>query len=456
MALTRNRSIEHQFLSFINTEQLFSQTDCILLTVSGGLDSVVMAELFRTAGFQYSIAHVNFELRGAESDEDEAFVSALAERHGVRFHTARLPAKQQAEEQGVSTQMAARHLRYAWFEQLAEEFGYAGIATAHHQDDVLETILINLVRGTGLTGLRGIPIRQGRIIRPLWFADRETLGDYAQKKKLVWREDSSNVSDKYRRNRLRHQVIPILKEMNPSLLQTLQTTVARLQSADKLVDEEMLRSWEELAENRPEGVFLSIQQLLIQQEWAFRLSEWLKPYGFHYVQIDPITEAVRGDGFGQKFQSATHQVLRDRDHLVVSELQSALNKEVDLPEIPSGDVSIFNHFYLRFEIIETLDGFQIPLNPDVACLDADRISGPLTVRRWQTGDRFQPLGMNGRQSVGNFLTNQKVALTDRGATWVLLAGEAIAWLIGYRPDDRFRVTDQTRKILKIERRFVGQ
>ena len=456
MALARNRAMEHQFLSFINTEQLFSQTDCILLTVSGGLDSVVMAELFRTAGFQYGIAHVNFQLRGAESDEDEAFVRALAEQHGVRFHTTCLPAKPQAEEQGISTQMAARHLRYAWFEQLAEAFGYARIATAHHQDDVLETILINLVRGTGLTGLRGIPIRQGRIIRPLWFADRETIGDYAHQKHLVWREDSSNSSDKYRRNRLRHQVIPILKEMNPSLLQTLQTSVARLQSADELIDEEMRRSWEEMAENRPEGVFLSIHQLLNQQQWAFRLSEWLKPYGFQYVQMGPLAEAVRGDGFGQKFQSATHQVLRDRDYLVLSALQSIANQEIRLDEIPSGDVAIFDHFYLRFEIIETLDGFQIPPNPDMACLDADRVHGPLTIRRWQTGDRFQPLGMKGKQSVGNFLTNQKVSLTDRRSVWVLVAGDAIAWVIGYRPDDRFRVTDQTRKILKIERRFVGQ
>ena len=456
MALARNRAIEHQFLSFINTEQLFSQTDCILLTVSGGLDSVVMAELFRTAGFRYGIAHVNFQLRGAESDEDEAFVKALAERHRVPFHTTRLPAKQQAQEKGISTQMAARHLRYAWFEQLAEEYGYAGIATAHHQDDVLETILINLVRGTGLTGLRGIPIRQGRIIRPLWFADRETVGDYAREKELVWREDSSNASDKYRRNRLRHQVIPILKEMNPNLLQTLQTTVARLQSADELVDGEMRRSWEEMAENRPEGVFLSIQQLLNQREWAFRLSEWLKPYGFQYVQMDPLAEAVRGDGFGQKFQSATHQVLRDRDYLVISELQSVTNQHIELIEIPSGEVAVSDHFYLRFEIRESLDGFQIPSNHEIACLDADRIFWPLTIRHWQTGDRFQPLGMKGKQSVGNFLTNQKVSLTDRRSAWVVVAGDAIVWLIGYRPDDRFRITDQTRKILKIERRLVGQ
>ncbi|RYD86501.1 MAG: tRNA lysidine(34) synthetase TilS, partial [Sphingobacteriales bacterium] len=337
-----------------------------------------------------------------------------------------------------------RHLRYAWFEQLAEEFGYAGIATAHHQDDVLETILINLVRGTGLTGLRGIPIRQGRIIRPLWFADRETIGDYAREKDLVWREDSSNTSDKYRRNRLRHQAIPILKEMNPSLLQTLQTTVARLQSADQLLEEEMRRSWEEMAENRPEGVFLSIQQLLNQREWVFRLSEWLKPYGFQYVQIAPLAEAVRADGFGQKFQSATHQVLRDRDYLVISALQSVADQEIRLVELPSGDLSVSDHFSLRFEIIESLNAFQIPPNPDIACLDADRISWPLIIRRWQTGDRFQPLGMKGKQSVGNFLTNHKVSLTDRRFAWVVVAGDVIAWLIGYRPDDRFRVTDQTR------------
>lgn len=450
MALARNKAIERQFLRFINNEQLFSQTDCILLAISGGVDSVVMAELFRLAGFQYGMAHVNFQLRGADSEADEAFVKALAERHGVRFHTVRLPPGQQAEESGSSTQMAARKLRYDWFEQLAVEFSYDRIATAHHQDDVLETILLNLVRGTGLTGLRGIPIRQGRIIRPMWFASRKQIKDYAFEHDLQWREDSSNLSDKYRRNQLRHHVIPVLKELNPNVLQTLQKTVTRLNSADALVDREIERSWIEIAQIRSEGVFVSIQEVENQNEWEFLLSEWLKPYGFQYGQIDPIVEAIRSTGFGQIFYSATHRVIRDREFLIIEPLQSATDQSVLLSEIPSGNVSVFDRFDLKFDLIDKPAGFQIPANQHAVFLDAERIHWPLTLRRWQKGDRFQPLGMKGSQTVGNYLTNRKVSVAERRDSWVLVSGGQIAWLIGYRPDDRFRISDQTTRILKIE------
>jgi tRNA(Ile)-lysidine synthase len=410
-----------------------------------------MAELFRIAGFRYGIAHVNFQLRGTDSDDDQAFVKALADRHGVRFHTVRLPAKPQSEELGVSTQMAARQLRYEWFAQVANEFGYDAIATAHHQDDVLETILLNFVRGTGLTGLRGIPVRQGKLVRPLWFADRAAIEQYALKNGLEWREDSSNLSDYYRRNQLRHQLIPILKEMNPNLLQTLQTTIARLKSADILVDQEIHRSWKEIAVNRQDGVFLSIQQIIVQPEWEYRLSEWLKPYGFQYVQIPPIVEAIKSAGFGQKFYSTTHRVIRDREFLIVEELQIVESESIELDSLPAEEVTIFDNYSLRFTLIDNKGGFQIPQNQQIACLDADLIQWPLTIRRWQTGDRFRPLGLKGHQTVGNFLTNAKVSIDNRRKASVILSEDKIVWLIGYRPDDRFRITDQTKKILKIER-----
>ncbi|RAJ99819.1 tRNA(Ile)-lysidine synthase [Larkinella arboricola] len=456
MALLQNGALERRFLSFINREQLFDQTDCILLTISGGLDSVVMAELFRSAGLRYGMAHVNFQLRGAESEGDEAFVKELAEQHGVRFHTVRLAAKNESEAQGISTQMAARKLRYDWFEQVAEEFDYARIATAHHQDDVLETILLNLVRGTGLTGLKGVPVRQGRIIRPLWFADRTMIEAYAQNGGIRWREDSSNASDKYHRNRLRHQVVPVLKEINPNLLETLQTTVARLRSADALVDAEIRRSWEKLAEMRPEGIFLSIEQLLLLEEWEYRLAEWLKPYGFQYAQLGDMAETVRADGFGQQFYSATHLLIRDRDYLMIKPRQAAPAQTLILDAIPATTLNVFGQYELYFELIPRSGDFQIPVDSNIACLDAERIQWPLTIRIWQNGDRFRPLGVKGHQTVGNFLTNRKVTIAERQSARVLVSGDRIAWLVGYRPDDYFRITDQTRTILKIERRFPAQ
>ncbi|GAB3270524.1 tRNA lysidine(34) synthetase TilS [Larkinella harenae] len=447
-------ALEPQFLSFIRTRHLFSPEQRILLTVSGGLDSVVMTELFRRAGFVYGIAHVNFQLRGLESDQDEDFVRALAAQHGVQFHTVRKPTTQKADEWGVSTQMAARTLRYEWFDQLADEFGYERVATAHHQDDVLETILLNLVRGTGLSGLLGIPVRQGRIIRPLWFANRSILEQYALHHALHWREDSSNTSDYYRRNRLRHQLIPVLKAINPNLLQTLQTTIARLQSADTLVENVLNHSWNELVVHRSGKVLLDISRLVLLPEWEFQLSEWLKPYGFHYAQLAPIADAVQHTNFGQRFYSATHQLLRDRQLLVIEPKILADDKPIVLPALPTEAVPVFDQYRLQFELIDKSDDFQIPVNPHVACLDADKMEWPLTIRRWQSGDRFRPLGLRGSQTVGDFLTNHKISLSDRSSVTVLTTTSQIAWLIGYRPDDRFRITTHTQKVLLIEQRSI--
>lgn len=453
--MSNKNKLLDRFVRFIEHHNLFTDGQPVLLTVSGGLDSVVMAELFRRAGFPYGIAHVNFQLRATESDEDETFVNELADRHGVRFHTTRVPTKERADELGVSTQMAARQLRYDWFETVATESGYDRIATAHHQDDVLETLLLNLIRGTGLTGLRSIPVQQGRIIRPLWFADRTQIAEFANEHALLWREDSSNASDHYRRNRLRHQVVPVLKSMNPSLLQTLQTTVTRLQSADALVDQEIRRSWEQLAENRPTGVALPIQQLIALPEWEYRLGEWLKPYGFQYAQIGPVADAVRSAGFGQTFYSETHQLTRDRDFLLIELRQSADQQPLVLESIPASDLNVFGHFSLRFEWIDKTADFQPLADPRFAFLDADQIQWPMTIRFFQPGDRFRPLGMKGAQTVGNFLTNQKVTLAARRTAAVLLSGDQVIWLIGYRLDDRFRITSQTRKILKIEQKLTS-
>lgn len=452
MQTGKQGDLDDKFVAFVRTKQLFDPAHRVLLAVSGGLDSVVMAELFRKAGFLYAIAHVNFQLRGADSEEDVVFVRALAERHQVPFYTVCLPPGRQADEQGVSTQMAARQLRYAWFEKVAQESGFQCVATAHHQDDVFETILLNLVRGTGLTGLRGIPMRQGRIIRPLWFTDRTSIQEYAETNNLSWREDTSNASDYYRRNQLRHQVIPVLKTINPGLLQTTQSTIARLQSADHLIDQEIQRSWEALAQIRSDGIFLSIAKLVALVEWEFRLSEWLKSYGFQYVQISPIVEAIQATGFGQVFLSSTHRVFRDREFLIITPRLTEEKFEIPLAQFPAHAVNVFDLFSLHFELIGRTDDFQLPTDPATACFDADRIPWPLTIRRWQEGDRFRPLGLNGSQTVGNFLTNRKVPLFDRRSIFVLTSGEQIVWLIGYRPDDRFRVTDTTQKVLKIELR----
>jgi len=412
---------------------------------------VVMVDLFGKAGLRFAVAHVNFGLRGPESDEDELFVRQLASQHKAPFHTIRVNTRQVAATAGISTQMAARQLRYDWFEKLADEFGYAAIATAHHQDDVLETVLINLTRGTGLAGLRGMPVRQGRIIRPLWFTDRAAIEQYAKEQNLRWREDSSNASDYYPRNRLRHQVVPVLKELNSNLTHTLQTTLERLQAAEALVRQEVDDSWQKMAQERPDGIYIPVDKLTSLREWPFRLSEWLRPYGFLYEQIAPIVEAIK-KGAGQQFFSSTHRVIRDRAFLAIQERNREEWLPVVLNELPANEVPIGKGGSLTFQLLEKTPQFIIPNNPRIACLDADRVQWPLIIRPWEEGDRFHPLGMQGSQTVGNFFTNRKVPVTERESAWVMLSGESksMAWLIGYRPDHRFRLTGQTQRILRVE------
>jgi len=442
------------FLSFINKQQLFGPTDSILLAVSGGLDSVVMTELFREIGQPIGLAHVNFGMRGAESDGDEAFVRTLGEQLGVAVYVRHADTESFARERGISIQMAARELRYTWFNELAQAEGYAGIATAHHRDDAIETVLLNMTRGTGLAGLLGIAPKTGRLVRPLLFADRAELELYARERSLRWREDASNASDHYRRNRLRHAVLPVLRELNPALSETMATNIDRWKGAAALVRAEVEHSWQALAAPWEGGFRLPVEAVRQLPEWPFRLAEWLRPVGFAYEQTQSIAEALRSDRFGQVFASPTHLVLRDRDFLIIQPFGAEdAPSEICLDSLPEETVvNLGGPFQLRLQPPAPVDGMPVPRLASVAWLDADQLQFPLTIRPWRSGDRFHPLGLQGSQTIGNFLTNQKIPLAERARVWVLLSGERVAWVIGYRIDNRFRLTGQTCRVVRIELR----
>ncbi|RYC70281.1 tRNA lysidine(34) synthetase TilS [Spirosoma sordidisoli] len=440
-----------RFLKFINENKLIAPPNAVLLAVSGGLDSMVMAHLFHQSGLPFAVAHVNFGLRGAESDADAAFVENSAQAYGVPFHLTRVDTATIAAGRGMSIQMAARDLRYSWFTELVRQHGYTAVATAHHQNDVLETILLNLTRGTGLAGLRGILPRQGEVIRPLLFATRDELAAYAHEASTPYREDSSNADDKYARNRIRHRVVPVLTELNPALLtETLPRSLEKLRAADRLLEHQLAQSWQAVAEQQAGRIWLPAHKLIDVRESAFQLGEWLSSYGFRADQVNAML-ACLSQATGQVFQSASHRVVHDRlasgqTGLSLEPLSQLDEYAIILHDWPVAPIEVAEQFELVVELVERTDGFSIPADPSVACLDADQLRFPLTVRPWHLGDRIQPLGMKGTKLISDLLNSNKLPRLERERIAVLVSDSEIAWVIGHRISHRFRITEQTRRI----------
>ena len=457
--------LEQRFLAFINDNRLLDPARPTLLAVSGGLDSVVMAGLFSHTGLPFAIAHVNFGLRGAESEADAVFVQNRADQYGVPFHLTRVDTAAVAAEQGISIQMAARELRYAWFAELLHEHGYGAIATAHHQNDVLETVLLNLTRGTGLAGLRGMSVRQGNVIRPLLFALRDDLTDYAHEHSLTFREDSSNADDKYARNAIRHHVVPVLTGLNPSLLrETLPRTLSKLQVTERIVQTELDSAWLRTVQYEERFIFLPTNKLLDLPEPAFYLAEWLKPYGFLSDQTDAML-ATLGRETGQQFTSPTYRIVHERvandrytadgektatiAGLLLEPLPALTPYEINLSCWPDVPITVPGVGLLHVDQFDRPANFQFPTDSTIACFDADKLVFPLIIRPWKTGDRFRPLGMRGTKLVSDLLNDLKLTRTEREQTAVLLSGNQIAWVIGRRMTHEFRVTDATQRIISV-------
>ncbi|MFD2572749.1 tRNA lysidine(34) synthetase TilS [Spirosoma soli] len=440
--------LERDFLGFINDKCLFKPTDCVLLAVSGGLDSVVMAEVFHRTGQPFAIAHVNFGLRGTESDADAAFVQNKAKQYGVPFHSIRVETALVAAQRGISIQMAARELRYDWFAQLLRDHSYACVATAHHQNDVLETMLLNLIRGTGLAGLHGIAARQGDVVRPLLFATRDDLSAYADENGLLFREDSSNADDKYARNRLRHQVVPVFSALNPGLWQTLPRTIERLRAAEALMQAELARSWQETAEQEGEQIRLPIHKLRALPEQVFQLAAWLKPFGFTGNQVEQITMSLERE-VGQVFLSASHRLVHERIALLLEPLPTQIDYEIVINDWANTVIEVGDQFTLRIEQLAKPDDFRPSADATIACLDADRLTFPLTIRPWRLGDRVRPLGLQGHKLVSDLLNDLKLTRSEREQTAVLLSGAQIAWVIGRRIAHPFRITEQTKRMARL-------
>lgn len=436
------------FKSYLKKERLIKSTNTILLAVSGGLDSVVMCDLFHQAGFQFAIAHCNFQLRGKESDEDETFVEALAEKYNVAFHSTSFDTAAYAKKKKLSIQEAARELRYFWFEEIRHQYNYTSLAVAHHRDDSVETFFINLLRGTGIRGLHGILHQQGNIIRPLLFAGREELESYSKKKKLKYREDSSNESDKYLRNRIRHHLIPLLEELRSGATQQINSTMEHIRSVEAVYSDAIQQKRNSIVKEENGVVKLSIQKIKKLEPVDIYLFELLSPFGFNIEMVHEIVSAFDSIS-GKQFVSKTHRLIKDRDFLLLEEIKK--EKKEELVNVKAGQKIV--HCADQKILIKTIANdkqFKLLLSKNIAQLDLAKLKFPLVCRVWQKGDVFQPIGMKGKKKLSDFLTDQKLSIIEKENTLVLLSGKDIIWVVGHRIDERYKVNDSTKKIFFAE------
>lgn len=392
-----------------------------ILALSGGIDSMVLADMLLQAKAEFVLAHCNFHLRGEESDGDEQFVRDYASRNGLTIYVKQFDTLDYAKDHGISIEMAARELRYVWFEELRQQLSYDYIAVAHHADDQLETFFINLLRGAGIRGLKGMQPVNGHIIRPLLNISRAEIQQYAEEHHLQWREDHTNAETLYLRNKIRHELLPVIdsisKEGRGSILKSMSHLASENELYRELVKEKLMQE-----------VTKDISEQL--------LFEWLRDYGFNSDQVHFIHEALKNGQPGTSFFSPTHRVTIERDGLELKPICQQVNINIEL----------------TYQQLKNDANFEMDKSPEVAQLDYDKLTFPLQLRKWQAGDRFHPLGMHGSKLLSDFFVDQKMTTRQKEECQVLTtANDEIVWVVGRRIDDRFKVTDQTKTILVVRR-----
>lgn len=414
----------------------------ILLATSGGKDSMVMLHLFQQLDYKIAIAHCNFQLRGVESFEDQGFVQEYATANNIPVFITQFDTKAFSEDYKVSTQVAARELRYNWFYELLETEKFDFILTAHHADDNLETFLINLSRGTGLEGLTGIPQQNEKVVRPLLAFSQEEMEEYAQLNNIKWREDSSNASDKYLRNKIRHHLVPMLKDLNPNFLSSFCKTQTYLQEAQVMAEDASIMIYQQVAKQDEDIIYFDLKKLKKLPNYKSYLYQWLKE--FEFSAWDDIYDLVESQS-GKYIFSPEYRLLKDRDFLILSPTHLENREE-------------------KYFITENQIEVKVPLNisfckvADISFgsnktifVDADKLQYPLVLRKWKEGDSFQPFGMNGKsKKVSKLFKDEKLSLVEKENSWILCSNDEIIWIIGLRQDDRFRIENTTTNRLKIQ------
>ena len=435
-----------KFSKHIDTHFSFLKDKKVLIAISGGLDSVVLTQLLHQLKVKIFLAHCNFKLRGNASDEDEEFVKKLAEQLQIPIFIKTVETEIIAKQEKLSIQLTARKLRYEWFDQLSKENTFDYVVTAHHADDNLETFLINTIRGTGLDGLTGIPEKNGNIIRPLLPFSREEIEKYATKNSISWREDSSNAEIKYLRNKIRHQVIPVLKEVNPSLLKSFQKTQENLKASRQIIDDRIESLLNEIVIPAEAGIQkINIKKLLILNNPKAYLYQLLKKYNFtEWNDIAHLLEAQSG----KQIFSTTHRLVKDRAFLLLTKIHQVISEDKLL--LINEDDLFFRKNGLKLKLTTSKEWSTVKHQPSIIIVDKDLLKFPLTVRKWQNGDYFYPFGMQGKKKISKFFKDEKMSILDKENTWLLCSENKIVWVIGERLDDRYKITNTTTNRLKIE------
>lgn len=469
-------NLPEKFKDYIQSHHLFGPGDQLIIAVSGGVDSVVLCELCKQAGYNLVIAHCNFQLRGEESERDETFVKSLAEKYNVKVFIKKFDTEKYAEENKVSIQVAARELRYGWFDELtnlrsgqwAVGSGQSGIQdltshiayrtfllTAHHANDNIETVLMNFFKGTGITGLRGILPRHGKIVRPLLFAKKEELLTFAKVNNLPFVEDSSNLSDKYTRNYFRNQLIPSIQKVFPGVEENLINNINKFKDIEVLYTEAINFHKKKLVEKKGNEIHIPVLKLLKSKPLSTIVFEIIKEFGFTSHQTEEVIKILYSDT-GKYISSATHKIIRNRNWIIISPHNTLEASNILINE---NDKEVtFENGKLKIDK-QTSEKIKLSADSAIALLDADSITFPLLLRKWKQGDYFYPLGMKkasgviAKKKVSKFFIDQKLSLADKEKIWIIESNKKIIWVIGKRIDDRFKVKDHTVNLLQIQ--FTG-
>ena len=423
----------------------------LLVAVSGGPDSIVLLDALHREGFSIVVAHCNFHLRGDASNEDADFVKSLATKYQLPYCQVDFDTEKVAEERKISIEMAARDLRYEWFEQMADEHNCDLIAVAHNADDVVETFFLNLTRGSGLQGLSGMAELRGRVVRPLLRVSRKQIMEYIAEYQLQYRIDATNLETIYTRNKLRHNILPQFEEINPSFLDTMHNNMRFISSAQNIVEAYAAEAYERVVTVRGERILFDLQELRKCQGIDTLLFLWLTPYGFSSDVVMQLYSSFDEKLSGKQFFSATHRVVVEREYLECTMHNAQCIMHNVQFTIDERQITINEPIKLEIQEVDVAD-FELIKSANVACLDADKLQYPLQLRHWQQGDWFIPFGMKGRKKLSDFFVDKKFTTGEKEQLWLLVSGDDIVWVVGHRVDARYAVTEKTKrvKIFKVQ------